>query len=109
MGKKIEIDEKLVAELAEIHCTNGEIASIVGCGLRTLLERCRTILDKGRSTGKRRLRKVQWDTAMGGNYTMQIWLGKQELGQADKQETKLDAKVSWEDMVKQREAERGGA
>lgn len=32
------------------------------------------------------LRKKQWESAMNGNIAMQIWLGKQELGQSDKVE-----------------------
>jgi hypothetical protein len=30
------------------------------------------------------LRKAQYDTAIGGNATLLIWLGKQELDQTDK-------------------------
>lgn len=36
--------------------------------------------------GKRSLRRMQWKSAKGGNATMQIWLGKQLLGQTDKQD-----------------------
>ena len=36
--------------------------------------------------GKASLRRTQWKTATGGNPTMQIWLGKNMLGQTDKQE-----------------------
>lgn len=32
----------------------------------------------------------QFDVAMQGNVALLIWLGKQHLGQVDKQETKLD-------------------
>lgn len=34
-----------------------------------------------------KLRQLQWKSAEAGNVTMQIWLGKQMLGQSDKQET----------------------
>jgi len=36
---------------------------------------------------------MQWKSAEKGNVTMQIWLGKQILGQADKSE------VKWENPV----------
>lgn len=36
--------------------------------------------------GKISLRRKQYEMAMNGNVTMLIWLGKQYLGQADKQE-----------------------
>jgi len=34
--------------------------------------------------GKSSLRRNQWKSAQDGNVTMQIWLGKQMLGQRDK-------------------------
>ena len=36
------------------------------------------------------LSKKQYDVAMAGNPTMLIWLGKNELGQADKHETNIE-------------------
>ena len=36
--------------------------------------------------GKASLRRMQYGAANKGNVTMQIWLGKQYLGQNDKQE-----------------------
>jgi hypothetical protein len=41
-------------------------------------------IEKGRETAKASLRRFQWKSAAGGNVTMQIWLGKQLLGQTDK-------------------------
>ena len=35
---------------------------------------------------KNSLREKQYDVAMSGNVSMLIWLGKQVLGQSDKQE-----------------------
>ncbi|MDO8716396.1 MAG: hypothetical protein Q7J73_06265 [Dehalococcoidales bacterium] len=37
-------------------------------------------------SGKASLRRMQWKSAQNGNITMQIFLGKQYLGQVDKQE-----------------------
>jgi len=36
--------------------------------------------------GKASLRRTQWKAATGGNSTMMVWLGKNVLGQTDKQE-----------------------
>lgn len=36
------------------------------------------------------IRKKQYDIAMSGNVSMLIWLGKNELGQSDKNENKHD-------------------
>lgn len=82
MGRpRLDIDLELVEDLAKIHCTNLEIASIVGCEA-TLLGKGRfsAIISKGREAGKMSLRRKMWETAMGGNVTMQIWLSKQYLG-----------------------------
>lgn len=38
------------------------------------------------------LRKKQYDIAMAGNVSMLIWLGKNELGQSDKQEINTSEK-----------------
>ena len=46
-------------------------------------------ITKGKDKGKMRLRQMQWKAAEGGNVSMLIWLGKQVLGQSDKQELEL--------------------
>ena len=43
----------------------------------------------------RNLRKKQYDTAMEGNPTMLIWLGKNNLGQADKVHSTHDGNVDF--------------
>lgn len=85
MSTKFIIDYDLVAKLAEIQCTQEEIARILGCSTKTL-QRDDTfclIYKKGLETGRRSLRRFQWKSAEKGNVTMQIWLGKQYLGQKD--------------------------
>ena len=42
--------------------------------------------EQKRGKGKIALRRKQYDVAMSGNVTMLLWLGKQYLGQSDKQE-----------------------
>ncbi len=85
MGRpRLKIDSKLVEDLAGIHCTNEEIASIVGCSKDTLERRFAAILSKGRNEGKNRLRRLQWNAATKGNVVMLIWLGKQLLHQRDR-------------------------
>ena len=85
---KIEINYSLVEKLAHIQCTQEEIAEVLGVSTRTLLrnkEFCH-IYKKGLESGKSSLRRLQFKSAEAGNATMQIWLGKQYLGQKDKQE-----------------------
>jgi len=89
MGRpKIKIDYELVKKLAHIQCTQIEIASILEVSVDTLQrdkEFC-GIYKKGQEEGKMSLRRIQWKLANNDNVTMAIWLGKQYLGQTDKQE-----------------------
>lgn len=120
---KIQLDWDLISRLAEIQCTEDEIAFACKCSTQTLRNHCtRTqacifgdYLETNRAGGKASLRRMQWKSAEGQegellkdekgnivrdekgrpqwkvlplepNITMQIWLGKQYLGQSDKQE-----------------------
>ena len=81
---KKEIDYVTVEKLANIQCTQEEIASFLGISSRTLLrdEKFKELFAKGRENGKMSLRRIQWKHAE-KNTTMAIWLGKQYLGQTD--------------------------
>ena len=88
---KIVIDPAKVEELAAIGATNAEIASYFGCSIETLRTSYLDFLDKGRNSGKTRLRMLQWTAAKNGNVTMLIWLGKQYLNQTDKQSIDINS------------------
>lgn len=81
---KIEIDYITVEKLANIQCTQEEIASFLGISSRTLLrdEKFKELFAKGRENGKMSLRRIQWKHAE-KSVPMAIWLGKQYLGQKD--------------------------
>lgn len=81
---KIEIDYATVEKLANIQCTQDEIASFLGVSTRTLQrdEKFMELFNKGRDNGKMSLRRIQWKHAE-KSATMAIWLGKQYLGQKD--------------------------
>jgi transposase len=64
---KLAIDGEKVRKLAAIGCTNKEIADFFGCSADTIQRRFAAFLDKGRATGKMRLRKAQWAAALSGN------------------------------------------
>lgn len=81
---RIELDANQVSTLAKIHCTYEEIAAVCGCSTDTLKRNYADLIEKGREEGKASLRRMQFATAGKGNATMQIWLGKQHLGQTDK-------------------------
>ena len=85
--KKYNIDKKQVQNLARFGCTNVEIADFYGCDESLIRHSYSEYLTKGRSEQKLRLRQLQWASAEKGNIAMQIFLGKNILGQTDKIET----------------------
>ena len=98
--KLVNIDYKLVEDLASIMCTHEEIASVIGIKRPTLYndpEYLETFA-RGQEQAKASLRRAQFKKALGGNATMLIWLGKQYLNQTDKAE--FDANVEIEDITK---------
>ncbi|OQX08797.1 MAG: hypothetical protein BWK76_23075 [Desulfobulbaceae bacterium A2] len=84
---------KLVA-MIRIQCTRDEICDVLGMSDDTLNRRLRergepnfaALQRKHQGEGKASMRRMQWKAAEAGNVTMLIWLGKQMLGQSDKQE-----------------------
>lgn len=92
------IDRDLVYKLACIQCTAEEIAEVVGTNVPTLKKRFGNLLDAGKQKGKQSLRRAQWEKAVNGDTRMQIFLGKQYLGQKDTPEDgENKAPLPWED------------
>jgi hypothetical protein len=87
-GTGIKLDFDLISKCAKIHCTIEEIASFLGVSHDTLnrSKEFLRIYKKGMHEGKMSLRRMQFKSAEEGNVTSQIWLGKQLLGQRDKQD-----------------------
>src|ERR1700681_3423535 len=79
------VDLELVEKLAHIQCTYGEIASTLGVSVDTLQRNkdFAVVYKRGAEGGRKSLRRMQFESANKGNVTMQIWLGKQYLGQSD--------------------------
>jgi hypothetical protein len=93
--KKIDPDQ--VRQLAAIGCSQSEIGSILKCSVDTLKRRFADAIKDGELEGNASLKRMQWIAAKNGNVTMQIWLGKQRLGQSDKVETKNDDTFHYDD------------
>ena len=72
-----------VYKLANIGCKDTEIADWFGIDGNTLRYNFSAELTKGRIALNMSLRRAQINTALSGNPTMLIWLGKQYLGQSD--------------------------
>ena len=89
---RIQFDLVELGKLGAMGCTDNEIAAFFDCTRETVAQRKKNdpdfsyALEKGRENGKSSLRRMQWKAAQGGNITMQIWLGKQLLGQRDHRE-----------------------
>ena len=97
---KIEIDAAELEKLASFGMTDREIADFFGVSQPTISRRFVSELTKGRSNLKKSLRRKQVEMALNGNVTMLIWIGKQYLGQADKQETKDTTDTDIDEQIK---------
>jgi len=99
---KIEFDLEQVERLAMLQCTYEELAAFFDCSVDTIGRRMEDDPDfcgaykRGLEKGKMSLRRYQWRAAESGNVTMLIWLGKQHLGQTDKQDIKHSGEVDIE-------------
>lgn len=105
---KIEIDKAKFEYMCSIMATLDEIAGLFSCSRDTVERWCkRTYKDESNksmtfaevfkrysATGKLSLRRLQFESAKNGNVTMQIFLGKQWLGQTDRIETETNLGVS---------------
>lgn len=97
-GRKVQIDEEQVRFLAQIQCTHEEIAAFFHCSTDTIARRYAETIKEEREVGRSSLRKWQWDSARKGNTTMLIWLGKQYLGQTDKQVIEADVRTTYQEI-----------
>lgn len=89
---KLEHSEQLLEQiraLGKIQATVEEAASVLRVSLRTLQnfftlhEDAKLAHEEGKSEGRASLRRAQFTSAINGNATMQIWLGKQMLEQRE--------------------------
>ncbi len=107
MGRpNIKIDKQQFEKLCSLQCTKEEIAGFFNCSEDTIEKFCKreydatftAVFHQKRQVGKISLRRSQWKMAE-KNVTMAIWLGKQYLGQQDKQEVQ----ISHDDTIKEME------
>ncbi len=94
--KKYHIDTEQLQKLAKLGCTNKEMGDFFGCSADLLEKSYSEFLRKGRAEQKMRLRQLQWKSAENGNVTMQIFLGKNLLGQQDRlEENQVEEPLVW--------------
>ena len=102
------IDQKQFEKLCAIQCTLEEMVCVLDANTDTIEKWCKNtygmsfseVFKIKRGMGKVSLRRSQFQLAE-KNPTMAIWLGKQYLGQTDKQEVALSAT---DDSIKEMEA-----
>jgi hypothetical protein len=82
---KKPVDLEMVEKLAHIQCTHVEIASALNVSVDTLTRNPHfaEVFKRGAEGGRKSLRRMQFESANKGNIAMQIWLGKQYLGQSE--------------------------
>lgn len=91
---KATIDWEQVDSLLKSQCTGTEIAGYLGISTDTLYNHCSdekkttfsAYSQEKKENGKAMLRAMQFQTAMEGDKSLLIWLGKQLLDQSDKKE-----------------------
>lgn len=96
--KLIPIDKVQFEKLCAIQCRLEEIAGWFTCSIDTIERWCKReyemnfaeVFKQKRGTGAVSLRRKQYEVALSGNVSMLIWLGKQYLGQSDKQDVAVE-------------------
>lgn len=94
---KKEFNKELFESLCEIQCTQTEIASVMKLDFKTLQRMCErdygdsfaNVYKAKTENGKTSLRRYQWNLAK-TNSAMAIFLGKQYLGQKDRETDEVE-------------------
>ena len=107
MGRpRIEIDKQLFENLCGLQCTMDEIALCFGCSVDTVAKWTKReynktfaeVFEEKKARGKVSLRRLQWKLAK-KSAALAIFLGKNYLGQTDKQDVELSGKVGVETIA----------
>lgn len=102
----IQINQNEFEKLCAINCTLEEIAGWFKCSPDTIERWSKKtygvtfaeVYKKNSSQGKISLRRKMFETAIGGNVTMMIWLSKQHLGMSDKVEERTEVQARIEQV-----------
>lgn len=96
--KPVDLEE--IKALAQIGCTLEDMAAVLRCSTNWITLQMDNnpafalAMEEGRASMKMSLRRRQLEIALKGSVPMLIWLGKQVLGQSDKQEQNVKTEVS---------------
>lgn len=97
---KVVIDPIQLGKLAEMCCSVEEVAAYFRTTVQTVRARLKkdplkSVWESGLARGRISLRRAQMQSALGGDRTMQIWLGKQLLDQKDKIDQEVKQEQKW--------------
>lgn len=103
-----EIDREQFEKLCGIQCSEPEILDWFKVSTPTLNRWCRktygdsfvNVFREKRGAGKVSLRRMQWKSAAEGSVSMQIFLGKNYLGQTDKVQAEVKTKPERDPLSK---------
>lgn len=77
----LRIDYKALYQLARIGSTEQEIRAMLGIPTWMLEGRLKVVMEAAKAQGRVALRKAQFRNALAGDSKMQVWLGREYLGQ----------------------------
>jgi|TARA_R100001443_G_scaffold51741_1_gene63583 hypothetical protein len=87
--KPVDVSGDKVEMLSSFGCSTVEIARLHNCSETTIRTKFREEIERGRENMRIKLRQLQWKQAELGNTSLLIFLGKQYLGQSDRNELEL--------------------
>lgn len=80
---RAKVDAKQVGKLAELGCTSDEIGEWFNVDGSVIRRNFGHVMRQAKAKTKAKLRNAQLETALKGDKTMLVWLGKQLLSQSD--------------------------
>ena len=83
-NREFRVDYKALYQLARIGSSIEEIRAMMGIPGWMLEQRLKVVIDAGKAQGRVAIRKAQFRNAIAGDSKMQVWLGKQYLGQTER-------------------------
>jgi len=96
--KKKPVDKDMVYRLACLMCSYDEIGGVFGISGTMIQKKYKKIVELGRASGKKSLRKAQFEKALAGDTRMLMFLGKNYLGQTDSGDnTETNQPLPWDE------------
>lgn len=107
MPKVVNVDLEQIEKLGMFQVTLDELAAWFKVEKRTVyrwMKRADVVeaFERGKANGRISLRQAQFKSALGGNPTMLIWMGKQLLNQKDQVHTEHSGDLTLNDGARER-------